>query len=136
MNVCICTATHSTDPKVRADDWGTSFAKPIVIEDDVAILEGATILAGVTIGRGATIRPGSVVTKDVAKEAIVGGVPAKEMVDFGDNDAPASFKEPPSYPCGTVYTVTHHTPVISRLPFPLEPPKTAPKEENVLKFSR
>lgn len=135
MNVCICTATHNIDPKVRADDWGTSFAKPIVIEDDVSILEGATILAGVTIGRRATIRQGSVVTKDVEKEAIVGGVPAKEIVDFGDNYRPRSFKDPPPRPCGTVYTVTC-MPVIDQLPFPPVQSKMAPKEENVQKFSR
>lgn len=38
-----------------------------------------TVLKGVTIGDGAVIAAGSVVTKDVAADAIVAGVPAKQI---------------------------------------------------------
>ena len=38
-----------------------------------------TVLKGVTIGDGAVVGAGSVVTRDVAAEAIVAGVPAKQI---------------------------------------------------------
>lgn len=49
----------------------------IIIGNDVWIGSNVTILSGVTIGDGAVIAANSVVTKDVAPYAIVGGVPAK-----------------------------------------------------------
>lgn len=52
---------------------------PIVVEDDVWIGTDATILSGIRIGRGAVVAAGSMVTKDVAPYAIVGGNPAKEI---------------------------------------------------------
>ena len=48
-----------------------------VIEDDVWIGHGVTIMAGVCIGRGAIVAAGAVVTKDVPRYTLVGGVPAK-----------------------------------------------------------
>jgi maltose O-acetyltransferase len=52
-------------------------AKPIVIEDHVWLGCNVIVLAGVTIGRGAVVAAGSVVTKSVAANTLVGGVPAK-----------------------------------------------------------
>lgn len=49
----------------------------IVIEDDVWIGANCTITQGVTLGRGCIVGAGSVVTKDVARHSIVGGVPAR-----------------------------------------------------------
>jgi len=51
--------------------------KPIIIEDDVWIGEGAFICKGVTIGRGAVVAARAVVTKDVSPFAIVAGNPAR-----------------------------------------------------------
>ena len=49
----------------------------ILIEDNVWIGVNSTILPGVTIGSGSIIAAGAVVTKDVPKNTIVGGIPAK-----------------------------------------------------------
>jgi acetyltransferase-like isoleucine patch superfamily enzyme len=48
-----------------------------VVKKGASIGSGCTILANVTIGEGAIIGAGSVVTKDVAPNAIVAGNPAK-----------------------------------------------------------
>lgn len=49
---------------------------PIVIEDEAWIGAGAIVLPGVTVGRGSVVAAGAVVTKDVAPNTMVGGVPA------------------------------------------------------------
>ncbi|HEY81487.1 MAG TPA: acyltransferase [Anaerolineae bacterium] len=56
----------------------------IVVEDDVWLGSGVIVLDGVTIGRGAVVAAGSVVTKDVPRFAIVGGVPAKVIKYRGE----------------------------------------------------
>lgn len=53
--------------------------KDTIVGNDVWIGYGATIMPGITIGDGAVIATKSVVTKDVAPYAIVGGNPAKEI---------------------------------------------------------
>ena len=54
-----------------------NYPAPIVIGRNVWIGSNATILQGVTIGDNAVVAAGAVVTKDVAPETIVGGVPAR-----------------------------------------------------------
>lgn len=51
--------------------------KDIIIGNDVWLGANSVIVAGVKIGDGAIIAAGSVVTKNVDKYTIVGGVPAK-----------------------------------------------------------
>ncbi|RMO70147.1 hypothetical protein ALQ35_03154 [Pseudomonas fluorescens] len=51
----------------------------VTIGNDCWISSHAKILSGVTIGNGAVVAAGSIVTKDVAPYAIVGGNPAKHI---------------------------------------------------------
>ena len=55
----------------------TLISAPVRIEDAAWIGAHVTILKGVTIGTGAIVGAGSVVTKDVAANSIVAGVPTK-----------------------------------------------------------
>jgi acetyltransferase-like isoleucine patch superfamily enzyme len=56
---------------------GRDVFKTTIIHDDVWIGHGSIVLHGVEIQEGAVIAAGSVVTKDVMKNAIYGGNPAK-----------------------------------------------------------
>lgn len=74
--------THDHDyrqPGITAPWKGNPITKPIVIEDGAWIGSNVTILPGITIGRNALVAAGSVVTKNVAANAIVGGIPAKSI---------------------------------------------------------
>lgn len=52
-------------------------AKPVTIEDGAWICIGAIILPGVTIGNNAVVAAGAVVSRDVAPNTMVGGIPAR-----------------------------------------------------------
>jgi len=52
---------------------------PTFVKKGASIGSGAVIVAGVTIGENAIIGAGAVVTKDVAPDTIVAGVPAKKI---------------------------------------------------------
>ena len=54
-------------------------AIPTYVRQGASIGAGATILPGIEIGQGAMIGAGSVVTKNVSKNSIVIGNPAKEL---------------------------------------------------------
>ncbi len=63
--------------KVPIRKSGRDTLKTISIGDNVWIGHGAIILHGVNIGYGAVVAAGAVVTRDVEKNTIVGGNPAK-----------------------------------------------------------
>jgi maltose O-acetyltransferase len=75
--VQIYAADHPRDAATRRD--GLEFGRPVTIGCDVWIGGGAIILPGITIGDGAVIGAGSVVTRDVAPGATVGGNPARPL---------------------------------------------------------
>lgn len=73
--VVLATLNHSLIPEKRAN----LIPRPIHIGKNVWIGAHATILPGVSIGDGAVVAAGAVVTKDVPKKTVVGGVPASEL---------------------------------------------------------
>lgn len=72
-NTVIATLNHLQDPARR----GGMVARPVHIGKKVWIGANVTILPGVSIGDGVIVAAGAVVTKDVAPNTIVGGVPAR-----------------------------------------------------------
>lgn len=78
-NVVFATLNHGLAP----EDRKMTYPAPIVLGKNVWIGSNATILQGVTIGDNAVIAAGAVVTKNVAANTIVGGVPAKVIKTIG-----------------------------------------------------
>lgn len=65
---------HSVDPERRGERPSSA---PIILEENVWIGVRSVILRGVTIGEGSVVAAGSVVSKDVPRRSLVGGVPAR-----------------------------------------------------------
>lgn len=78
QQVVIATLNHDLIPEHRKD----MFPKPVKIGKNVWVGAHATILPGVTIGDNAVIAAGAVVTKDVAPNTVVAGVPARKIKDI------------------------------------------------------
>ncbi len=72
-NVVFATLNHGLLPEDRKN----TYPAPIVLGRNVWVGSNATILQGVTVGDNAVVAAGAVVTKDVAANTVVGGVPAK-----------------------------------------------------------
>lgn len=73
-NVGIYTAGHSIEPLDRNK---SGYTIPIKIGNDVWVGGNCVILAGVTIDDNSVIAAGSIVTKDVLKNTVVAGNPAR-----------------------------------------------------------
>ena len=72
-NVTLATVNHRRNPAERRH----LDLAPIVIKRRAWVGANATITPGVTIGENAIVAAGAVVTKDVAANTIVGGIPAR-----------------------------------------------------------
>lgn len=72
-NVIFATLNHELAPERRKK----TYPAPIVLGRNVWVGSNTTILQGVTIGDNAVVAAGAVVTKDVAANTVVGGVPAR-----------------------------------------------------------
>ena len=72
-NVVFATLDHGLAP----EDRKTTYPAPIVLGKNVWVGSNATILSGVTVGDNAVVAAGAVVTKDVAANTVVGGIPAR-----------------------------------------------------------
>lgn len=71
--VVIATLNHNEQPKLRKN----MIPRPVILGKNVWVGAHATILSGVSVGDNAIVAAGAVVTKDVPKNAVVAGVPAK-----------------------------------------------------------
>jgi maltose O-acetyltransferase len=86
-NVQIYTATHPTDPVIRAS--GVESAKPITIGEDVWVGGSAVINPGVTIGDRTIIGAGSVVTRDLPPDVFAAGNPCRVIRHLREDEPPA-----------------------------------------------
>ncbi|APD91166.1 dTDP-6-deoxy-3,4-keto-hexulose isomerase [Alteromonas mediterranea] len=68
--------SFTNDKLPRSKKYPTEFQKT-VIKDKASIGANATILPGITLGENCMVGAGAVVTKDVPKNAVVIGNPAK-----------------------------------------------------------
>ncbi|MBO0358031.1 sugar O-acetyltransferase [Hymenobacter sp. BT186] len=71
--VNLITSNHPTEPGQRR----STISKPIVVKQGAWLGANVTVMPGVTIGENAIVGAGAVVTKDVAANTIVAGVPAR-----------------------------------------------------------
>ncbi len=69
------TANHPVDIDLRDE----VYTKPITIEDNVQIGDGAIVLQGVTIGKGSKVLDCTVVNADIPANTVVAGCPAREV---------------------------------------------------------
>jgi acetyltransferase-like isoleucine patch superfamily enzyme len=80
MNVTIATLNHGLSIETR----NITYSSPVIIGKNVWIGSNATILPGVTIGENSVVAAGAVVTKDVPKNTVVAGVPAKVVKEINN----------------------------------------------------
>lgn len=71
----------SDSPNISPNERMISTSQ-VIIEDNVWLGEGVVIQQGVTIGYGSIVAANSVVTKNVAAQTIVGGIPAKIIKEY------------------------------------------------------
>ena len=73
-----CVFTNDLTPRARYPKGRDNYKKTIV-KKGATIGANATIVCGHTIGENAMIAAGAVVTKDVPKNALMAGVPARQI---------------------------------------------------------
>lgn len=95
----ILTASHSIGPHERRGGTDVTRA-PVVIENGCWIGARAVLLPGVTVGAGSVVAAGAVVSKDVAPDTLVGGVPAKliRILDHNEEVLPDKLGFGPNLP--------------------------------------
>lgn len=74
-NVMLLTTSHRLGSGARRA--AVVYTRPIVIGDGAWLGSRSIILPGITVGAGGVVGAGAVVTRDVAPNTLVGGVPAR-----------------------------------------------------------
>ena len=85
-HVTLITGDHHIGPP--ASRAGVMNARPITIGEGAWIGARVVVLPGVTIGAGAVVAAGAIVTKDVAPNTLVAGVPARFLRKLPMDGAP------------------------------------------------
>ena len=75
--VKIIGGTHNFDDVNIPMRFQGGSTQKIIIEENVWIGANAIILGGIKIGAGSIVAAGAMVNKDVPKNTVVGGIPAK-----------------------------------------------------------
>jgi acetyltransferase-like isoleucine patch superfamily enzyme len=82
-DVRISTQVQIHTGKLNLNEWPRLHTElPVIIEDNVWIASSCVISAGVTIGRNSVVAAGAVVVKNISPNSLVGGIPAKVIVDI------------------------------------------------------
>ncbi len=82
----LCNVKNTDDLSIPMNEQGwKKKGKRVIIKDNVWIGRCAILMPGVTVNEGAIIGAGAIVTKDVPKNAVVGGNPAKLIRYRGQN---------------------------------------------------
>lgn len=77
-NVSILSTSHNHEnTDIPMVNQGETRPNPPIIEDNVWLGRNVVVMPGIIIGTGSIIGAGAVVTKNVARYSIMGGVPAK-----------------------------------------------------------
>ena len=90
-DVMLITADHELGESSQR--CGRRVYRAIHVEDGVWIGSRAVILPGVRLGRGSVVAAGAVVTRDVAPDTMVGGVPARLIRHLEDTVAGDARRE-------------------------------------------
>ena len=72
-------------PSVNSNEQRNVKRHP-TLKDNVVVGSGAQILGPVTVGKNAKIGANAVVTKDVPENAVMVGIPAKNVAETSDSD--------------------------------------------------
>jgi acetyltransferase-like isoleucine patch superfamily enzyme len=89
--VAVLTTTHEIgDERQR---WGRPVSLPVRIGSGAWLCSRCMVLPGVEVGPGAVVGAGALVTRDVAPNTLVGGVPARLIRRLGE-PAPTGVPEP------------------------------------------
>jgi len=76
--VCLLNATFPLSPQTKERLKGP------IIEENAKVGANATILPGIIVGKNSLVGAGSVVTKNIPKNKVVYGNPAKVMKDISE----------------------------------------------------
>jgi maltose O-acetyltransferase len=97
-DVFLLTINHEVGPPEHR--CGRVISAPISIGDGVWIGSRAMILPGVSIGAGAIVAAGAVVSRDIAPNTLVAGVPARHIRDLllGSELQPVNVSVPAPVP--------------------------------------
>lgn len=86
-NVQLLAPTHPLDPALRRAGW--EGGEPITLGDNVWLGGGVIVCPGVTIGDNTVVGAGSVVTRDLPRDVVAVGNPARVIRTLGPDEMDA-----------------------------------------------